>query len=327
MFAALKSELARTLPPKGLYWLRSVKRAVMGQQPLPWPPASDQEAPAHVAEAFAPFAQPKYPPERQRVDGRTLQDDALEKYIAQKIQSPYLFFDEEDILLLHAKEVARTLTLSTQYLNTAHVIGDIAEFGTMGGFSARTLAAAMIYDLRRQPITDEGAGENPFRRLQLFDSFEGLPEITSPVDLESPHVVSGAWARGGCKVLSAPELRAMIQRVIPPHRFQIHHGWFADTVQKLPSDTRFAMIHFDGDLYQSTIDALVPCFANGFISRGAVICFDDWNVNRSIPSHGERRAWTELVERFQIEASHSGDYAATGTKFIIHSYSGMSAAD
>jgi hypothetical protein len=79
------------------------------------------------------------------------------------------------------------------------------------------------------------SGENPFRILRLFDSFEGLPEITSPVDQGAPHVISGACAKGGCKVLAAPELRERIGKILPPHRFELYEGWFADTVKFLPA--------------------------------------------------------------------------------------------
>jgi O-methyltransferase len=324
------STIAKTvltdLPPATLYWLRSVKRAIMGQSPLPYSKPQSEKAEAPVVQDVPESPPPLYP-SHDSSDPRSLQDIAIEKYVAGKINAPSIFFNEEEALFLPAKEIARALTLSVAYLNSAHVIGDIAEFGTMSGFSALTIATAMVYDLRRQPISPDFVGENPFRILRLFDSFEGLPEITSEIDQTSPHVVSGAWAKGGCKVLGAAELRALVERVIPHYRIQIYDGWFADTVKQLPPETRFAMIHFDGDLYQSTMDALEPCFARGFVSEGAVLCFDDWNVNRSIPEHGERRAWSELVERFDIKASHSGDYAASGTKFIIHSYQGMRSDD
>lgn len=314
MFAPMiKSALARSIPPKTVYWLRSVKRALLSQQPLSWP----YDAPALEA-------QPQQP---SNYDGRTVQDVAIEKYKAKQIVSPALYFGFEDVLLVPAKEIARTLTLCVQYINSAHVNGDVAEFGTMGGFSATTLAMSMVFDLQRQPLGPKASGENPFRKLRLFDSFQGLPEITSPIDQASPHVVSGAWAKGGCKVLAEPELRERIARIIPPHRFEIYSGWFADTVVTLPPETRFALIHFDGDLYQSTIDALDPLFARGMVSTGAVICFDDWNANRALPTVGERRAWKELVEKFAIEASHGGDYSVGGTKFIIHSYRGLPVDD
>ena len=310
MPSPLNAALDCLLPPAALYWVRSVKRAIMGEQPLPWPREANRSLPPAVALA---------PPD----DGRTVQDIAIERYKARQLPSPDSYYTYEDVLLLSAQEIARTLTLSVQYINSSHVYGDVAEFGTMGGFSAKAIATAMVFDLQRQPLSKTAGGENPFRIFRLFDSFEGLPEITSPIDQGSPHVVSGAWAKGGCKVLAAPELRERIGRIIPPHRFEIHEGWFADTVKTLPPQTRFAMIHFDGDLYQSTMDALEPLFARGMISTGAILCFDDWNANRAIPTVGERRAWKELVDKFAIEASSGGDYAIGGTRFIIHSYRGI----
>ena len=105
------------------------------------------------------------------------------------------------------------------------------------------------------------------------------------------------WAKGGCKALAAAELGERIGKIIPQHRFEIYDGWSVYTVKTLPPETRFAMIHFDGDLYQSTIDALQPLFERGMVSTGAVLCLDDWNANRALPGVGERRAWRELVAK------------------------------
>ncbi len=298
MTKSLKIAIAEGLPPQTLFKLRSVKRSLMGQSPLePLETSSGAEANA------AP-------------ESRTMQTEALERLDEHKISAPYLFFTSDDILILPAKEIARALTLSVMYINSVDVKGDVAEFGTMGGFTARTLAAAMVFDPRYQP-------SRPLRKLQLFDSFEGLPEITEAVDLASPHVQSGTWSKGGCKILSAKELQTMVEAIIPPSRVQIHEGWFAKTVKRLPKDTRFALVHFDGDLYSSTMDALVPCFERGFISKGAAICFDDWNCNRADPEYGERKAWADLVKQFSIVATHSGDYSIQSTRFIVHSYRGM----
>jgi O-methyltransferase len=300
MTKSLKTAIAEGLPPQTLFRLRSIKRALMGQPP-PETPEMDGSA----------------DPEPDTDPGlRTMQAEALERLEGHKISAPYLFFGVDDVLILPAKEIARALTLGVMYINSADVKGDIAEFGTMGGFTARTLAAAMVFDPVYQP-------NRPLRKLRLFDSFEGLPEFTSKIDLESPHVKSGTWSKGGCKILSASELRTMVEGIIPPRRVEINEGWFADTVNRLPDGTRLALIHFDGDLYQSTMDALVPCFERGFISKGAVIYFDDWNCNQADPEYGERRAWKDLVERFNIVASHGGDYSIQSTKFIVHSYRGM----
>jgi hypothetical protein len=240
----------------------------------------------------------------------------LERYRLWPDKKPGPCFTVNDVLLLPAMDVAKTLMLSVMYLNTAGVKGDIAEFGTMTGMTAQTIATAMVFDPERQP-------SYPLRRLRLFDSFEGLPEITSVVDLSSPHVLTGEWSKGSCLVLAEDELYQLITSILPPERVEINKGWFSDTVRNLAPDTRFAMIHFDGDLYQSMIDALTPCFENGYVSKGAIICFDEWNSNQADPSYGERKAWSELVEKFGIVSSHCGDYGSISTRFIIHSYHGI----
>ncbi len=226
---------------------------------------------------------------------------------------PKLFFSLDEVSELPAKEVARALSLAVLYAYGADVDGDVAEFGTMSGSTAQALAMAILAAEARSPWMKK-------KQLHLFDSFEGLPEISSPIDANSPHVLTGVWAPKGCKVLSMKELAKVVGRILPPKRTTFHKGWFADTIKLLPGDTRFAAIHFDGDLYSSMIDALDPCFAKGFISEGAIICLDDWNCNKSSDSFGERRAWRELVERYNIKFSYAGDYAWACTKWIIHSY-------
>jgi O-methyltransferase len=313
MLTPLIAAFERVVSPATVHRLRSFKRRILGQPPLLQPYSFETSLARNPTRS-------KLVAKLGRRLGRVprLEDVALEKYDNSLIGAPYLIYNEDQVLVLLGAEIAKAITLSVAYTNSAAVVGDIAEFGTMGGFTARTIATAMVFDPRRQPTS-------PLRQLRLFDSFEGLPEITSDVDKKAPHVVSGAWRQGGCKVLGANELRAMVGGVISPDRFTVHEGWFADTVKALPPETRLAMVHFDGDLYQSTMDALEPCFGRGLISPGAVFLFDDWNCNHADPSYGERRAWSDLADRFHIKATHCGDYSELGTKFIVHSYDGMPA--
>src|ERR1700760_934750 len=99
----LKSALANTLSPQAIYWLRSVKRAIMSERPLPWPYGPDSAIGTTIQSA-APG------------DGRTIQDIALEKYKTRQLPSPASYFGYEDILILPAKEIARALTLCVQYI-------------------------------------------------------------------------------------------------------------------------------------------------------------------------------------------------------------------
>jgi hypothetical protein len=214
----------------------------------------------------------------------------------------------------NAEEIRKSLTLSVHYIYGAAVCGDVGEFGTMTGRSAAYLAKALSqYD--------------DLRRLLLFDSFEGLPEAQSPVDRSSLHVRAGIWSAGTCRGVTREELLRLCRRYLPDSRIMIYGGWFSETLRVVSDDTRFAMLHIDSDLYQSARDVLEHCFAHRMVSRGAAIHFDDWDCNRADPNCGERRAWSETVEKFSILYSDCGQYGWGARKFIIHSYCGMDADD
>ena len=227
-----------------------------------------------------------------------------------------------DPMELHASAATEALAQGVAAIYGCDVIGDVGEFGTMSGRTAAALAQSIA-------SCDKSLGfavriyKHPPKKLVLFDSFVGLPEVEKDsVDGQSPHVVDGVWSPGTCRGLSAKELDTLISSHLAPDRFEIHPGWFSDTVPALDADRRFALIHIDSDLYQSAIDVLRSLFSRGMVSRGAYIFFDDWNCNRADPQLGERRAWRECVEEYGIEYSDMGAYGIFGWRFVAHSYRG-----
>jgi O-methyltransferase len=215
-----------------------------------------------------------------------------------------------DLIRLHNQEIAVTLSLGVQYAYNSFIAGDVVEFGTDSGFSARVLARAMrAAELHRPP-----------KNLHLFDSFVGLPEATSAVDRDSYEVRAGIWRAGACRLMSKDELFRSCGQIVDPHRIVMHEGWFADTVARLSPGQTFCFVHFDGDLYQSTIDAIGGLLRRGAISNGAIICFDDWNCGQAAPNFGERRAWRELVEEFGVSFSDWRSYSTMGRGFFVHDY-------
>ena len=199
------------------------------------------------------------------------------------------------------------LILGVQYASMVGVPGDFVEFGSAFGRTAFAIAFAL-------------QSYQSAARLYLFDSFEGLPEASSSIDLEHPFVKAGSWSRGACCGATPAQLKEVILGAgIPESRLVIKPGWFSDTLPTLAADTRFSFLHVDCDLYQSAIDVLDCCFGRGFVSDGAIILFDDWNVHAS-PRSGERRAWREMVEKYSIEFSDEGAYSWHGHRFIVHGY-------
>jgi len=114
-----------------------------------------------------------------------------------------------------------------------------------------------------------------------FDSFEGLPAPTG-----EDHDSDGktVWAEGG---LTMPEEYAAA--VLANFDFcRLIKGWIPQTLTTA-AEHRFRFVHFDLDLYQSSLDAL-EFFYPRMVPRG-VMLFDDYGLC-SCP--GARRAVDEF---------------------------------
>jgi len=220
------------------------------------------------------------------------------------------WLSQSEIAQLHGREVQVALSLGVIWVYNSFIEGDIVEFGTATGVTAKAIANAMA----------AAEASRPPKKLHLFDSFAGLPAATSAIDRDSHEFRSGIWYPGLMKEMNADELLKSCAAVLGAGRVVIHPGWFADTVSRLSPEQKFAFIHFDGDMYQSTIDAIGGLLSRGAISKGAVICFDDWNCGRADPDFGERRAWSELTERYAVRCSDWRSYSTMGQSFFIHDY-------
>ncbi|MBT3921936.1 MAG: hypothetical protein HOF21_05100 [Nitrospina sp.] len=221
---------------------------------------------------------------------------------------------EKEIDLVRGKKLSE----GVRHVIAHSVEGDIAEFGTMSGISAVALATA-LNTMKEDFIWDKG--RNNERILWLFDSFEGLPEARFEVDASSPHVSTGLWEKGAFVDLSPERLTSIVSKYLTNPDIKVVKGWFKDTVPLIPSETKFALLHIDGDLYESAIDVLDNLFARNMISAGAMVYFDDWNSNVASPDMGERRAWNEVVEKYQIRFSDMGSYGiASSHRFLVHGY-------
>lgn len=111
------------------------------------------------------------------------------------------------------------------------------------------------------------------RRVWVADSFRGLPAPdpeTYPAD--QGHDLSEVRALQ----VSADEVRANFERYgLLDERVCFLEGWFADTLATAPID-RLAILRLDGDLYESTIDALTALYPR--LSIGGYVLVDDYGA-------------------------------------------------
>jgi O-methyltransferase len=165
------------------------------------------------------------------------------------------------------------------------VPGDLVETGVWrGGASIFMKAALKAY----------GADD---RTVWLADSFQGLP----PPDVERyPQDKDVTWHTFPQLAVSIDEVRANFEKYgLLDNRVMFLKGWFKDTLPVAPIE-RIALLRLDGDMYESTMDALGNLYSK--VSPGGFVVIDDYGIpedtcRRAI--HDFRSAhgiWEEIVD-------------------------------
>ncbi len=164
--------------------------------------------------------------------------------------------------------------------------GDLVECGVWRGGAAILMRAVL------------SAYEDEKRSVWLADSFEGVPlpdaanepnGLLAKVNkLLMPEIYAG--------ILAVPEteVRANFQRYgLLDDRVRFLPGWFKDTLPDAPID-RIALLRLDGDLYESTLEALDALYPR--LSPGGFCIIDDYVLK------GCRDAVTEYRAKHGISA-------------------------
>jgi O-methyltransferase len=120
----------------------------------------------------------------------------------------------------------------------SRLAGGVAEFGCFHGMSTASLS-----------LVCRLAG----RRLFVFDSFEGLPEVRERVfDFTGSEVHYSTGSFAG----SLDEVRRNVERLGDISVCEFIPGFFSETLPKRPPDERYILIFEDADLPTSVRDVL-----------------------------------------------------------------------
>lgn len=142
------------------------------------------------------------------------------------------------------------------------VPGDLVECGVWRGGASILMRAVL------QAHGDET------RCVWLADSFEGVP----PPDAANYKADKGIRLDrfAGVLAVSEAEVRANFERYgLLDDQVRFLPGWFKDTLQDAPIE-RIAVLRLDGDLYESTIQALDALYPR--LSPGGFCIIDDYSV-------------------------------------------------
>lgn len=167
---------------------------------------------------------------------------------------------------------------------TNHIPGDMIETGVWRG-------GACIYMRALLDILDEKE-----KTVWLADSFEGLP----PPDPENyPEDL-------GLNLNLQPELSVSLEEVMDnfakynllDNRVKSLKGWFKETLPTAPVQ-KLSLLRLDGDLYESTMDALFYLYPK--LSTGGFCIIDDWGAIPACKKAVEDyRSVFNISERIQI---------------------------
>lgn len=144
------------------------------------------------------------------------------------------------------------------------VAGDLIETGVWRGGAAIFMRGL----LKAHGVMD--------RNVWVADSFEGLP----PPDLQRyPKESPLEFYKIEALAVSLETVRENFARYgLLDAQVRFLKGWFRDTLPAAPIE-RLAVMRLDGDLYESTMDALVSLYPK--LSPGGFVIVDDYNAVES----------------------------------------------
>ncbi|MBM4361674.1 MAG: class I SAM-dependent methyltransferase, partial [Deltaproteobacteria bacterium] len=140
------------------------------------------------------------------------------------------------------------------------VPGDLVECGVWRGGASVFLRGLLE------------AHQDPDRRVWVADSFQGLPAASTGPDralgVDLTEAAAPLLAVDLDTVCEAFEVHGLLDE-----RVRFVPGWFKDS---LPASgiEQIALLRLDGDLYESTRDALEALWDR--VSPGGVVVIDDW---------------------------------------------------
>ena len=170
----------------------------------------------------------------------------------QRLKSLLEIRSQRDMLLLPC-EACQIMSA----IDAVHRIpGDMAELGVASGSSAKMISERA-----------------PERTLHLFDTFEGLPR-------------PGATDSARFRESQYRHSLESVQQYLNGNKVSFHKGLFPESTAGL-SDTRFAFVHLDGDLYESTLAGLEWFYPR--MNRGGILICHDYDT-----SVGVNRAFEEF---------------------------------
>ncbi|MDQ2724132.1 MAG: TylF/MycF family methyltransferase [Actinomycetota bacterium] len=171
------------------------------------------------------------------------------------------------------------VTRCVQSVVTDGVPGDLIETGVWRGGTSIFMRGL----LRAHGVAD--------RTVYAADSFRGLPTPDPERYPADRGIETGGWPE---LAVSVDEVRANFARYdLLDNQVEFLEGWFRDTLPGLRGH-RWSLLRLDGDLYESTMDALINLYPN--LSPGGWVIVDDHSIPACAQAVADYRAEHNIDE-------------------------------
>jgi O-methyltransferase len=115
------------------------------------------------------------------------------------------------------------------------------------------------------------------RSVWVADSFEGLPE---PNTETYPQDIGSTWHLQPVLQVTLEQVKDNFSRYgLLDEQVHFLKGWFRDTLPKAPIE-KLALLRLDGDMYESTMDALSNLYPK--LSPGGFVIIDDYCLDSCV---------------------------------------------
>jgi hypothetical protein len=157
--------------------------------------------------------------------------------------------------------------------NVQFCVEDVLAHGVQGDLMETGVWRGGTVIFMRAILAAHGVTE---RRVWAADSFAGLP----PPDTEKyPHDAGMTFNEYKELAVGLEEVQNNFRRYgLLDDQVRFLKGWFRDTLPSAPVE-RLAVLRLDGDLYESTMDALTHLYPK--LAKGGYVILDDY---RNIPA-------------------------------------------
>jgi O-methyltransferase len=172
-----------------------------------------------------------------------------------------------------------------------NVPGDFIETGVWRGGACIFMRAAL-----------QAYGDTA-RQVWVADSFEGLPK---PDGRYAEDAGDRHWKKSDVLGVSLEDVRANFARYgLLDERVRFLKGWFKDTLPGAPIG-KLAILRLDGDMYTSTMDALVNLYDK--VSTGGYVIVDDYGEIETCRKAVEDFRASRKIEAPIVAVDRSGVY-------------------